>query len=493
MRAVAALVAALVAAPADTRAFCGFYVGGAGAKLFNNATIVVMMRDGTRTVLAMQNNYQGPPADFAMVVPVPVVLQEENVKTLPREIFEKVDQLAAPRLVEYWEMDPCSPAPPTVVAFASRPEEGAASPSAAGGGYGVKVEAQFTVGEYEIVILSAEDSSGLDRWIRDHGYKIPEGAEPILRPYVAAGMKFFVAKVDVEKVKMEGGQAMLSPLRFHYDSAEFSLPVRLGLLNSSGTQDLIVHILARGQRYEVANYPNVTIPTNIDVHEDAKERFGAFYAALFDATLERNKGAVVTEYAWDASTCDPCPGPTLDERDVLTLDGDAIPGGVRAFELVLTRLHARYGRETLGEDLVFRAAPPIAGGREHLEDDGKLEKGARPHGMNNFQARYAIRHPWTGPITCPDPVRGRWGGPPDRAWDEPPATPALKLAFAPRGEVRLGAVVAEKVPELGVVPERAGFVPVGRARGEGGLGLVLPLLFGMAAALAAAWVVSRRG
>ena len=37
----------------------------------------------------MQNNYQGPPEEFAMVVPVPVVLQKEQVKTLPRELFDK--------------------------------------------------------------------------------------------------------------------------------------------------------------------------------------------------------------------------------------------------------------------------------------------------------------------------------------------------------------------------------------------------------------------
>src|SRR5678816_2717343 len=106
---IGALVAGLVAAPHSSAAFCGFYVSGADAKLFNNATQVVMMRSGTRTVLSMQNNYQGPTEDFAMVVPVPVVLQKENVKTLPREIFTHVDQLSAPRLVEYWEQDPCRP------------------------------------------------------------------------------------------------------------------------------------------------------------------------------------------------------------------------------------------------------------------------------------------------------------------------------------------------------------------------------------------------
>ena len=42
--------------PRAADAFCGFYVAGGDAKLYNNATVVVMMRDGTRTVLSMQNN-----------------------------------------------------------------------------------------------------------------------------------------------------------------------------------------------------------------------------------------------------------------------------------------------------------------------------------------------------------------------------------------------------------------------------------------------------
>ena len=81
-------------------AFCGFYVSGASSSLYNDATMVVMMRSGTKTVLSMQNSYQGPPEAFAMVVPVPEVLQKDNVRTLPREIFAAVDTLAAPRLGE---------------------------------------------------------------------------------------------------------------------------------------------------------------------------------------------------------------------------------------------------------------------------------------------------------------------------------------------------------------------------------------------------------
>ncbi|MDC0670526.1 DUF2330 domain-containing protein [Nannocystis radixulma] len=428
----AVLSASLMLTPQTARAFCGFYVGGADTKLYNNATMVVLMRDGTRTVLSMQNNYQGPPTDFAMVVPVPVVLKEKDVKTLDRAVFDRVDALAAPRLVEYWEQDPCMPPYKPEELEGSVPTVDMVPTSSArrAKDLGVTIEAKFAVGEYQILILGAKDSSGLDTWLRGENYKIPGGAEAVLRPYVQAGMKFFVAKIDIEKVKFdERGQAMLSPLRFHYDSDTFSLPVRLGLINSGGKQDLIVHVLARQARYEAANYRNVAIPTNLEVAEAARGAFGGFYAALFDRTLAGNPGAVITEYAWAAGSCDPCPQDPLNLDELTTLGADVLPstaaalrGGQAASDLqwqlpgefVLTRLHARYGAESLGEDLVFRAAPPIVGGREVPGPEGKLEQGAveSTYGQNNFQARYIIRHPWQGPIECAEPRRGIWGGPP---------------------------------------------------------------------------------
>ena len=479
-------VIALVAATHTAHAFCGFYVSPGDKPLLADATQVVLMRKGTRTVLAMQNNYKGPPEAFAMVIPVPVVLKEADVKTLTKQVFDNVERMGAPRLVEYWEQDPCR--------FEEAKEERAmAAPMAASApmkkakaadDLGVTVEAQFEVGEYQIVILSAKESTGLDTWLRREKYNIPKGAEPLLRPYVEGGMKFFVAKVDVKKVNFVGGRAELSPLRFHYDSQEFVLPIRLGLANSSGTQDLIVNILAPNQRYEVANYKNVTIPTNIDVKPDIKDRFGAFYASLFDRTIEKHPGAVVTESAWQATTCDPCPGPALNYNDFMLLGADVLDqpagdqiatdrplpppgpaGGAPApppppmkrrvprrfgMDFVLTRLHARYGKD-LTEDLVFKEAQPIVGGREHVIDPAthKLEEGAQPSSINNFQGRYAIRYPWTGPINCPHPQRGIWGGPPGGGG--PGTRPALDLAFAPRGEVQLAAaVVPTDLPEIGL-------------------------------------------
>jgi hypothetical protein len=98
---------------------------------------------------------------------------------------------------------------------------------------------------------------------------------------------------------------------------------------------------------------------------------------------------------------------------------------------------------------VFRAAPPIAGGREWKGKDGKLEVGSQQgSGVNNFQGRYAIRHPWKGAIKCESPRRGIWGGPPAGEKGDTQAKPAQNLAFAPRGGVKLAAFLKHDVPEI---------------------------------------------
>jgi hypothetical protein len=462
-------------------AFCGFYVSGADAKLFNNATHVVLMRDGTRTVLSMQNNYQGPAQDFAMVVPVPQVLQKENVKTLPSSVFGRIDQLSAPRLVEYWEQDPCYKPPRdryrSRKMSVKRKSRSSARPKPAKPPT-VIIEAQFTVGEYDIVVLSATESADLYVWLKQNGYKIPGGAEKVLRPYVASSMKFFVAKVNIKKVKYDAsGKTMLSPLRFHYDSKDFSLPIRLGLLNSGGAQDLIVNILAPNQRYEVANYKNVAIPTNLRVRKRTKKDFGRFYASLFDTVMRRNPKAVVTEYAWQASKCDPCPGGGfrgLSGGDLATLGADVLKGARpvpqpavdpflpqqpsskkrrrprprpprwRGPSFVLTRLHTRYTKASLGEDLVFKKASPIVGGRGSYTGR-RLPHGVEKSSFNAFQGRYYILNRWKGPVQCQKPRYGRWGGPPSGHR----MTPATGIALLKNRKVKLGSFLAQSVPAVG--------------------------------------------
>ena len=197
--ALLALAGKLWLAP-HAAAFCRFFVAKADANLFNRASNVVIARDGRDRVITMANDYEGEPEQFAMVIPAPYVLERNQIRVAKAEQIEELDAYSAPRLAEYYDPDPCFVARKRVspVVFAPVPPPPppvyAAPPPAA---FGVNIEAEYEVEEYDILILSAEDSSGLQRWLTQEGYRIPEKARPVLAGYIAMGMKFFVAKVDL--------------------------------------------------------------------------------------------------------------------------------------------------------------------------------------------------------------------------------------------------------------------------------------------------------
>jgi len=146
---------------------------------------------------------------------------------------------------------------------------------------------------------------------------------------------------------------------------------------------------------------------------------------------------------------------------------------------VLTRLHVRYTRDSLGQDLVFRTAPPIEGGNGWRSGPDKHGAGSAQWGSNRFQGRYIVRHPWAGEITCTDPVFDRWGG-------ATGVDAARDLAFAPRGGTSLSALVAEDVASLGLQgtppppPERRRRIPLAAYLRTGRAALALGLLAGTA-------------
>ena len=88
-------------------AFCGFYVARADTQLFNQASQVVLVRDGERTVMTMANDYRGDAKDFAVVIPVPTVLEREQIHVTEPALIEHLDAYTSPRLVEYHDPDPC--------------------------------------------------------------------------------------------------------------------------------------------------------------------------------------------------------------------------------------------------------------------------------------------------------------------------------------------------------------------------------------------------
>jgi hypothetical protein len=383
----AALV--MLAAAVPSWGFCGFYVARADTKLYNQASRVVLVRDADRTVITMANDFKGDPKEFALVVPVPTFIRREQIHVNDAALLDHLDAYSAPRLVEYYDPDPCQPWEQKASYDRAIGRVEAAAPAAMSGrSLGVTVEARYTVGEYDIVILSAAESDGLETWLRQNGYRPPAGAARVLGSYIKQGMRFFVARVNLEK-QSALGFTCLRPLSIAYESPKFMLPIRLGMVNADGAQELFVWALTRQGRVETTNYRTVRLPTGMDLPLFVKAEFADFYRALFAHQVEKESmRTVFLEYAWDMGWCDPCAAEPLSNAELRQLGvfwlEPAVPAGAVPFQgsapatVFVTRLHLRYDRDHFPEDLNFQETSD----------------------RENFQGRYVMRHPWSGAADC---------------------------------------------------------------------------------------------
>jgi hypothetical protein len=379
----AALVSIVALSTPTILAFCGFYVAKADTKLFNRASQVVLVRDGDRTVMTMANDFEGEPKEFAVVIPVPTFLKREQIHVGDKALVDHLDAYSAPRLVEYFDQNPCE----RLEFHGAMRLAAPASPVAADNArhlakaLGVTIEAQYTVGEYDILILSAQQSSGLETWLRENGYRIPPGASDVIASYLKQNMRFFVARVNLAE-QSRLGFSYLRPLQVAYESPKFMLPIRLGMVNAKGPQELFVYALTRNGRVETTNYRTAKLPADMDlpVYLKQPDEFAGFYKAMFTRQVESQDGrAVFLEYAWDMKWCDPCAADPLSNDELRRLGVFWTDGGDgRPPNVFLSRLHIRYDNAHFPEDLVFQETADRA----------------------NFQGRYVLRHAWTGADTC---------------------------------------------------------------------------------------------
>ncbi len=234
----------------------------------------------------------------------------------------------------------------------------------------VTVEAAFSVAEYDIKVLSAQEGGALVAWLNANGYRMPAGGGARGGQLPAPGHALLRGQGEPGP-HADNPSGFLRPIRVTYKTPKFmpADPPRHG--ERRGPQDMIVLALTHTGRVEVTNYQTAKMPTGVDVPEYIGGRFGAFYDALFDRQVQAHDGrAVFLEYAWpvsaNAALCDPCSAPPLgaDGAGEVGANWDGRRTGF------ITRLHVRYDRAHFPEDLQFQETPDT----------------------EQYQARYVINH-----------------------------------------------------------------------------------------------------
>lgn len=485
----------------------GFFATPGGAEATSSETQVAVVSDGAETggqsVVTVMTDYQGPMKPFALVLPVPKDVKLADVKVLKRGALERLEELTAPRFHEFWEMEACEPGEAEQIwersLSASSDTDFLGGAKMLEGNTAVpkvmreRLDPDFrTEGHgYELFLVESD----LPGWLKSKELQIPKGVS--LEAH--SGVQFLVALVDPKLAELGArGEALLSPIRF---STESPLVLRetLGLAHVKGAHELLIYVLDAKARTEVANYPNVFPPTNLQVTPAVKERIGDFYVALHDQVLKKNPGAFLTEYAWETQGCgEPCPDAALKMFELLNLGVDAfeakLPEEVRnpkaparteeqqkAYDAlkkeeqkakdemdlevarrealfkrheryVMTRLHYRYDANSLPKDIELKRVGGVTGGISIPKGPkGELPQGQSVAGeANKFQTRFVQLHPDKTVPNCENPTKYRWGKPPRTYRGARKIWVADQLASRKRDRIKPAEVVLTAVPALGL-------------------------------------------
>lgn len=488
---------------------------------------LVLLRHGEISVVTVMVEYQGPPSPFALVLPVPGDVSLARLKTVRRGTLSRVEQITAPRFHAFYEQDPCNGTDPEQSwdeRIKARGPGFLASPGlppldrhyAVSNDISVPVEPVFKDKESEFGYgeLGGKEPAALGAELAKRGYVAKGPALAALAEARRSGMKLLLAEVSLSKVELAGSdRVQLGGIRYVTHEPFSTFLESVGASNGGATEDVLVYVLDRKQRYALKDGENAFPPLSVHVKPAAAERLASTYAALFDAFVARHPRAFVTEFVWPTSGCgEPCPDVPLAPDELLTLGGDVLeaetvsaaekhpePSDESVLErerfeshlaelapkeraaaerehradrkeierrraltarqtYVLTRLHHRYAASEPRRDLELAPAAGVTGGVGVPRGaKGELDAAARPADENRLQVRFLALEPWTRGVECSEPRRFRWG----KRWASEARTPravplALSLANARREPRLLRDALSRPLPELGITELPAG-------------------------------------
>ncbi|MCA9614442.1 MAG: DUF2330 domain-containing protein [Sandaracinus sp.] len=360
MKRLASLLACLAAlaggdliAPRTAQACGGFFCGQQPVDQSAERVVFAVDQEANQTTMIVQIAFQGNAADFAWVVPLGNVPVEGSLDTFPQLALSALDANTGPQIYQgggCFEADAAAGAP------SSREDDG-----------GVTVHVREEVGPYDVAVIESDDPSALVEWLRENGFRVTTPMEPYIAEYTAAGMKFLALRMQPDRKVSE-----IQPFRMTLPGTSPVLPLRMTALAAEPEMGIVAFVLGQ-QRYEGANWPNLTVPDDYLVFDWSSYRHN-WTAAVARVVDEAGGQGWVTEMA----------NPTADYVSLLErttpADEDQAEATAALLELLrpypyMSRLYTRLSAEEMISDPIFRRS---AGGnverwREIPSPDGMFE------------------------------------------------------------------------------------------------------------------------
>ncbi len=303
---------------------------------------IVVFDEGHETLI-LQTAYEGESTDFAWVIPIPVLPRAGAISTVAPAVFDHLYELTEPRAYEYAGYSP------QCMLGCSGDRQGQEFRS-------VRVWRTMRVDDYQVVALSAQESSDLEGWLNANGYAFPVGHQQELQYYVDKSWFFVGAKVSLagdgtgtgppgDGGNLGDGEAEeMKPLRLSFNTPEPVYPMRISAVSSNSEVEVLLYIIAR-HRMTSANYKTDQVELTSDF---TGGDFTEFYEQQFRASLARaGAGSLLLEYAgqlprWYAE---------MDREDLGLGEGD----------FYVTRLRTYLTQDQMQQDVVLKQAATDGG------------------------------------------------------------------------------------------------------------------------------------
>lgn len=310
----AALLAAAALLHTNDAAACGACYASTSESTVVNDHRMAFSIGKQQTVLWDSISYSGNPREFAYVLPAKPGARLEPSN---EAFFTALDASTRPIIMgpqtggygggyggDYYDGDGSGGGCGCGSSATSADSMGARNAGAgSSGGYAdaapppVTVVDQATVGPYETVTVRSTEPDELEKWLRDHGFKIPQESSAIIAEYVAL-------KYDFIAMRLQPGQGVraMTPIRIVSPGTDLNLPLRLMQIGAGAKVGITLYIVGEG-RYRTTGFPDVPLDLSKLIWDYGQNRSN--YQELSLETMAKENGrAFITEYA-DRPSFDP--------------------------------------------------------------------------------------------------------------------------------------------------------------------------------------------
>lgn len=330
---MAAMALVLLVAKTEVASACGGFFCS-NTQVDQTAEQIIFAREGDKATTYIQIRYQGSVPDFGWIVPVREV--PEKLELASAQLFNELNTMTAPVFIRprlNSDSSGCD-GPSIGCAMAEASSTKMRSPNDSS----VDVISQGTFGKFNYVVLSADTSDDLYKWLSDNQYNVPEAARGIVQEYLDEKSKFVALKLQPDATVFD-----IQPVKITFPKWDPCVPLRLTRIAAQANMGVLVYVLG-DSRAVPQKFASITV-------DDKKIRFVPdgfgptnYRTLVTEAADEAGGHGFITEFA----------GPT----DSLRNGGGAETQALLDSAPYLTRLYTTISPDEMTLDPEFAFSTP---------------------------------------------------------------------------------------------------------------------------------------